>query len=128
MKRKQSELDLPGDAIPVRVVPWEEKDGQVEIKMQKFDGRLGKWLCRLLRKPNYAMIRLDELGSFIWRRCDGDTTVGEILTALDEEMGDRFDEEEELEKRTFYFFHMLRNRGLVTWRIGKEKREKEADE
>ncbi len=89
--------------------------------MQKFDGRLGKWLCRLLRKPNYAMVRLDELGSFIWRRCDGCTTIEDILTALDEEMGDRFDEEEELEKRTFYFFYMLRNRGLIAWRTGRNE-------
>ena len=116
-KRKRFELDIPGDLIPVRTARWEEnEDGQVQVRMQKFEGRLGKWLCRVLRKPNYALARLDELGSFIWRRCDGSTTIEDILAELDEEMGDRFEVEEELEKRTFYFFHMLQTRGFITWR------------
>lgn len=124
MKRKKRiKLDIPGDATPVRTAPWEEEDDLVQVRMQKFDGRLGKWLCRVLHRPNYAMVRLDELGSFIWKQCDGSTTIADILTALDEEMGNRFDAEEKLEKRTFYFFHMLRNRGLVTWGKGKEEME-----
>jgi len=71
------------------------------------------------------MVRLDELGSFIWMQCTGDATIDDILADLENEMGDRFDEPEEMEKRTFYFFHMLRNRGLLTWVRGS--REKEAD-
>lgn len=116
MKRRHRELDIPRDATPVRAAPWEEKDGFIHVKMQKFEGRLGKWLCRMLHKPNHALVRLDELGSFIWKRCTGEATVDDILTALDTEMGGQFETEEEMEKRTFYFFYMLQNRGLITWK------------
>ena len=126
-RKKRTELDIPGDVTPVRTAQWEEnEDGHVRVRMQKFEGRLGKWLCRVLHKPNHAMVRLDDLGSFIWKQCDGDTTVEDILKALDEEMGDRFEVEEELEKRTFYFFHMLRTRGFIAWR--KKREETETDE
>ena len=113
--KKRIGLDIPRDVIPVRTANWEEEDDLIQIKMQKFEGRLGKWLCKVLHKPNYALVHLDKLGSFIWRQCTGDATIDDILMALDKDMGNQFDAEEELEKRTYYFFHMLRNHGLLTW-------------
>jgi hypothetical protein len=40
--------------------------------------RLGAWDGRVLRKT----VELDAIGSFVWERIDGRTTVGELAAAL----------------------------------------------
>ena len=100
---------------PHRTAEWYEEDGLVHIRLQKFDSRWGKWLCRALKKPNFATIKLDDLGSSVWKHCDGATTVGNMLNQLHEKMGNTF-EKEGMGPRSYYFLHMLRNRGLLTWK------------
>ncbi|MEA2054381.1 MAG: PqqD family protein [Candidatus Thermoplasmatota archaeon] len=114
MKSKNFKLEIGKDARPMRTAEWYEEEGLARIKAIKFEGKLGKWLCRVLKKQNYIVVNLDEMGSFIWKRCDGKTTVGEILNEMKESMGEKF-EEEGMEKRSFLFLHMLKNRGLITW-------------
>jgi len=114
LKHKPFKLEIDADVIPYRTVAWEEENGLVRLKVQKFDGRLGKWLCQALRKPNYAIVNLDQHGSFIWIRCDGSTTVGNILNQLKDELGEGF-EKEGIEPRSYFFLYMIRNRGLLTW-------------
>lgn len=127
MKRKPFKLEIAADVTPYRTVAWEEENGLVRLNVQKFDGRMGKWLCRVLRKPNYAIVNLDQHGSFIWTRCDGSTTLGNILDQLKEELGEGF-EKEGIEPRSYYFLYMIRNRGLLNWREKKEGLEGDYEE
>ena len=120
-KSKGFHLEIDRDVMPMRTSEWYEEDGLARIKAKKFEGKLGKWLCDVMKKPNYIIVNLDELGSFIWRRCDGETTVGDILDEMKKEMGKRF-EKEGMESRSFYFMRMLRNRRFLTWK------EKQTDE
>lgn len=115
MKRKPVSLEIPDQVVPHRTAPWYEEEGLVRIKMQKFEGRLGRWLCRALKRPTHAVVNLDEQGSFIWRRCDGTTSVGTILADMEEEMGEKF-RTEGMRYRSYYFLHMLRSRGLLAWK------------
>jgi hypothetical protein len=65
---------------PFRLVQWEvSEEGRAVLIAPKFSGRfLGKWLVPLLSKP-FFKVRLDDYGSFVWLRCDGQTTVEAIV-------------------------------------------------
>jgi len=114
-EKKGFKLEIDKNAKPIRTAEWYEEEGLIRLKVIKFEGRLGKWLCNTLNKPNHIIVNLDEMGSFIWKRCDGKTTIGEILDELKESMGERF-EKEGMEPRSFFFLHMLRNQGFIVWR------------
>jgi len=114
-EKKGFKLEIDRNAKPIRTAEWYEEEGLVRLKAMKFKGKVGKWLCDVLNKPNYIVVNLDEMGSFIWKRCNGRTTIGEILDELRENMGERF-EKEGIEPRSFFFFHKLRNLGFLVWR------------
>jgi len=44
---------------------------------------LVKWFPKLGEKPaGYKKIELDEVGSFVWDMCDGETPVSQMIDAL----------------------------------------------
>jgi hypothetical protein len=83
-RKEQNLLELK----PKRNVKWEEREGRrVVLHVPRFRGAfLEKWLVPLLRRPTFR-ITLDTFGSFIWLRCDGNTPVSDIGTALRTEFG-----------------------------------------
>jgi hypothetical protein len=64
---------------PKRNLEWESGDGNlVVLVVPKFRSKLlTRWFVPMLAKPNIR-VKLDERGSFVWQRCDGDTTVESI--------------------------------------------------
>jgi Coenzyme PQQ synthesis protein D (PqqD) len=79
--------DLLGIA-PVRVARWEEKDARVVLH-RPAPGWCGwrtpfEWIAHALASPR---LRLDEIGSFAWKRLDGRATVGEVAAAVRERFG-----------------------------------------
>ncbi len=65
------------DLKPVRNLEWEEGD-LIVLRVPKFRGRiLGTWLTQHLPRPAFH-VKLDAIGSFVWRNCDGGLTVFEI--------------------------------------------------
>ncbi len=73
--------------------------------------RLDAFLFRLFDTPRERDLRLDPVGSEVWRRCDGDHTVAGIEAALDE----RFSDERvaPVEETLSYFLTQLSELGLV---------------
>ena len=51
-------------------------------------GILAKILLPHLRKTSFK-VHLDEIGSFVWERCDGTHTLEEIAEAMDQTFGAR---------------------------------------
>jgi len=49
-------------------------------------GPFAWWLQPRLRNP-YFRVHLDAVGSFVWARCDGRTTVAEIAEAMEARFG-----------------------------------------
>jgi len=87
-----------------REFPWSaDVDGLVHITVPKFQSKLGQHLCRLVRKKNEFQADMDRLGSFVWQRCDGKTSVKEILKALEKE----FPDEKNLDHRLFAFLTQM---------------------
>jgi len=68
--------------------------------------------ARLFGKAPHIRLRLDDLGSYVWSRCDGDTTVEHII----EEMDERFEADvADLVRRVALFLNRLARERLITW-------------
>lgn len=89
-----------------------EEDGTVTVLRPKYGtGRFGRWLSSRLSRPHCA-VRLDEYGSFVWKRCDGRRTIQQIADALGERCADAA---EDLHPRLATFFRRLERTGLIGW-------------
>lgn len=100
---------------PVRCVPWREsEDGHVVIDRPRpnlrsprglLDGIL--WLLAPRR------IRLDDIGSFAWRRLDGATKVSSLAGVMRDAFPDARDQ---LEERLGQYLRALRKLRVITFR------------
>jgi hypothetical protein len=85
-------VPVPPDLLASRPEPAvaAERDGErvVLLRPRFLRGPLAWWLQPVLPHP-YFKVHLDEVGSFIWERCDGRTTVAEILAAMEAHFGER---------------------------------------
>jgi hypothetical protein len=81
---------------PLRCAEWEEADGRIIVIRPPPTSKGARlWLDRFLFELSAKRIRLDEIGSFVWRHLDGEHTVGEIAALLRGEFGERVDSAEE---------------------------------
>ena len=102
------------ELTPVRCALWlEREDGRVVIDRPRppIDGMRG-----LLRRASWMLsarrIRLDEIGSFAWRRLDGATKV----RALAEAIRDAFPEScDQLEERLGQHLRVMRKLRLISF-------------
>ncbi|MDI6802953.1 MAG: PqqD family protein [Bacteroidota bacterium] len=88
--KKKSEFDKLNilDLIPIRMFEYEvQEDEKVTLLIPKFrDKFLGKYLQPYIKRKFYK-VKLDKYGSFVWRQCDGRTTVNEIAERLRQKYG-----------------------------------------
>jgi len=83
---------VTSDLRVVRAAPWSEQNGRVVVVREQPRVRgldcLKRWVHWAWHPKR---IRLDELGSSIWRRLDGRATLREIADAARDEFPDRQD-------------------------------------
>ena len=77
----------------------------VEIYMPKFKGDLGKSFCRLIKKDENLVAKMDKIGSIVWKNLDGKRSVKDIHNILKK----KFPKEENLEQRLFLFLNQMRS-------------------
>jgi hypothetical protein len=84
------------ELTPEQRVGWETaENGNVVVLVPKFQNELlVKWLMPRLKYP-HVRIKLDKLGSFVWKQCDGRTTVAEMAERLRSEFADSASSAEE---------------------------------
>ncbi len=63
-----------------------------------------------MKNPNYR-VNLDEIGTWIWLRCDGQHTVEQLAKGLKDEFGDRV--EPVHERLTLFLRQLVRGRFIV---------------
>lgn len=88
MKNKVSENYL--ERIPKRKenIKWTaDKNGIVTLEIEN-KGVFNRIAQKLFRKPKISYIHLDENGSFIWQKLDGEKNLTEIGKEVDERFGD----------------------------------------
>jgi hypothetical protein len=66
---------------PRRIANWDESPGGVIIHAPR--GRLLTFVSRRLGRSDFVRVNLDELGTFVWRKCDGATSVWEIVREVE---------------------------------------------
>ncbi|MEM1514130.1 MAG: PqqD family protein [Candidatus Thermoplasmatota archaeon] len=72
---------------PVRNVEWFEEEGLVRLKVIKFRSKFGKIFCKILKRPDYFIVNLDEVGSFAWKKFDGKNSIDDIMKMIEEKYG-----------------------------------------
>jgi hypothetical protein len=84
-----------GELRPRRCGKWEETEGHVTLLVPRY-GRnaLSRWFERRTRTKPFK-VHLDDVGTFVWQRCDGETRVAEIAVGLREEFGERIEPAED---------------------------------
>ena len=95
-QRKQPTRDISwGDLRPLRRGEWEESQGHVTLLVPRY-GRssLAVWFERRTRTRPFK-VHLDDVGTFVWRNCDGETRVAEIADGLRDEFGERIEPAED---------------------------------
>ena len=110
MAKKENYLDY----IPKHNSLYEyttNKQGRVEIQV-KNKGMFNKIAQIFFKRPKYSNIELDDFGSFIWERIDGETSIYEMGAAVRERFGK---EAEPLYERLSKFMKILHGNGFVVY-------------
>ncbi len=110
---------MPGEsadfdnAMPVRQHRFEElPDGRIVVFMPRFTGRFARrFILPLFARPEFR-VQLDDLGSAVWRACDGRSTVREIVTQLHASIGG---DGAELAGRVHFFLRRLHREGSIAY-------------
>jgi hypothetical protein len=93
------------DLTPIKLHNDEvSKDGMVTVFVPKFKNELAKKYIVPMMKSSDFNIKLDELGSEVWKKMDGKNKVHEIIEQLSEKFGDEFKQPEE--RITKYLFQL----------------------
>lgn len=105
------------DLIPKRKFDFETNENNlVTILIPKFSNKfLVQHLMPRLKYP-YMKIKLDEIGSQVWLEIDGQKTVGEIATILENKLGEKI---QPIDERLSKFFNQLSYYQFITF-INKE--------
>ena len=93
------------DVVATRAIEWEDgpEDRAVLLVPRFRKGPLARWLQPRLKRP-HIKVKLDELGTFVWRRLDGATPFCRIAEAMREQFGEQA---EPAEARLKAFFTLL---------------------
>lgn len=92
---------------------WNDEDGRVQLRVPvELSGRWRRLLSRALKAPPYREVELDELGSFVWRLCDGTRTAKAIASALQSEFRLM---QPEAEASLLSFLASLSQRGYISF-------------
>lgn len=104
--------------VPHRLGPWQaDGDGRVVVERPKPPSRGLRAVFENLRwLMSHPKIKLDELGSFVWQRLDGETTLGEIADVTSGAFSDRA---EGMEERLALFVTALHHQGLIELRVAQ---------
>jgi Coenzyme PQQ synthesis protein D (PqqD) len=84
-RRSQTDWREVLRALPVRNIrlDWSEDDaGMVALRIPQRQDRWVRFLNRIAAAPEHKQVVLDEIGSDVWRMCDGATPVEAIVRAL----------------------------------------------
>ena len=114
MRGRRSDLERVNllDLAPVQIATWRDENGLVVVVRTPPPVRgLRGHLRHLFFAAGVRRLRLDELGTAVWRRLDG-RTVAEVAAALRAEFGARC---EPAEERLRLYLDILRRERLIAF-------------
>jgi hypothetical protein len=101
------------DRVPRRNVDFEEGEGGrlVLLRPKFITGPFARWLQPRLPRKHFR-VKLDDVGTLVWRSIDGARNVGEIAEILFAEFGERVEPRYE---RCSRFIHSLHQGAMVAF-------------
>ncbi len=98
---------------PVRRFDFEEREGDlIRVIIPKFGkGRIGRVMEKIAIHTE-DKLNLDDLGSFVYRHCDGTKTMSEIAQLLREHFGEKVEPSED---RLELFIREMFKRELIAF-------------
>ena len=102
------------ERIPCRSphIPWDaDEEGRVTLHVAN-KGIVKKLTQVFFGKPAISHVHLDEMGSFIWMRIDGEMSVSQIGEMIEERYGDAASH---VYGRLAEFFRILDSYGFLCW-------------
>ena len=101
--------------IPVKQegLRWEQDENGMVILFVHNKGLVKKITQKLLKKPEYTQVHLDENGSFVWPLIDGEKNIIELGEPVKEYFGEKA---EPLYPRLAKFFQILHSYGFVSFK------------
>jgi hypothetical protein len=96
---------------------WELKDGIVYLVFyhRKFIEKFFRWL---VKKPDVTDIKLDRIGSCVWKLIDGNKTIYEVGQELKNELGEKC---EPIYQRLIMYLRYLNRMGWISFERGAQK-------
>jgi hypothetical protein len=111
MEKESKELNLL-ELTPVRNIEWKSDDeGKIILLKPKFKNNFFvKHILPRMKRPFYK-VKLDEMGSFFWKNCDGKKNVREIARLHRKKFGD--DAEPVLDRISLFLQDLDRNHFII---------------
>jgi hypothetical protein len=103
------------DLIPIRVYGHDEIEGKVVILVPKFENKIIHTLFPRTQLLFYR-IKLDDLGSSVWKNIRGEKNISGISHVVMDELGEKAQPVEELEARISKFMSLLYDRRYISFR------------
>lgn len=103
---------LPSDIVVTQTVPWREEEELVVLLAPRYGQNFLGRLCRRLFGDQTIRIKLDELGSHVWKLCNGQAPVNEIAESLEKAFEDKA---ENARERLEMFLKELYRQGWVSF-------------
>ena len=103
------------DNIPCKKegIGWNtDENGIVSLEIEN-KGIFNRLFQLILKKPKITYIHLDEMGSFIWPIVDGQKSITEIGTLVDEHFGEKA---APLYERLAKYFQILESYKFITFK------------
>ena len=80
---------------PRRLLKWCEEGGRcVLLRPRLGPSRLGRWLVGIVGETHYRIL-LDDVGTLVWKACDGETSLADIIVLMRTKFGNRVEPAEE---------------------------------
>ena len=101
--------------IPVRQegLRWDTNEKGLVTLYVHNTGLMKKITQKLFKKPEYTQVHLDENGSFVWPRIDGEKNIIELGKDVKAHFGEKA---EPLYPRLAKFFQILESYGFVSFK------------
>ncbi len=114
-KKKETINENYLEKIPVRQegLRWDVDEKGIVTLYVHNTGLMKKITQKLLKKPEYTQVHLDENGSFVWPLIDGNKNIIELGKNVKEHFGEKA---EPLYPRLAKFFQILESYSFVSFK------------
>lgn len=122
MRKKSKRNSAPAEnyleRIPVKsdTIGFDTDENGIVTLSKENKGVMNRIAQVLIKKPKVSYIHLDEFGSFVWLRIDGESDIVKIGESVKEHFGDRA---EPLYERLAKYVGILASYGFVTFKSTK---------